>query len=72
MQVKIIGIMKIVKLKIMQILEIICNQVKNESENLKTFSYDESYCRKEMIGHIIRAEQLFNFMKTHDYTGTMQ
>ena len=45
---------------------------KDESGNLKTFSYDESYCHKEMIGYIIRAEQPFNFMETHDYTGTMQ
>ena len=34
---------------------------KDESENLKTFSYDESYCHEEMIGYIIRAEQPFNF-----------
>ena len=34
---------------------------KDESRNLKTFSYDESYCREEMIGYIIRAEQPFNF-----------
>ena len=27
---------------------------KDESGNLKTFSYDESYCREEMIGYIIR------------------
>ena len=41
---------------------------KDESRNLKTFSYDESYCREEMIGYIIRAEQPFNFMETHDFT----
>ena len=34
---------------------------KGESGNLKSFSYDESYCREEMIGYIIRAEQPFNF-----------
>ena len=34
---------------------------KNESGNLKTFSYDESYCREKMIGYIIRVEQPFNF-----------
>ena len=34
---------------------------KDESGNLKTFSYDESYCREEMIGYIIRVEQPFNF-----------
>ena len=45
---------------------------KDESGNLKTFSYDESYCREEMIGYIIRAEQPFNFIETHDYMGTMQ
>ena len=45
---------------------------KDENGNLKTFSYDESYCREEMIGYIIRAKQPFNFMETHDYTGTMQ
>ena len=28
---------------------------KDESGNLKTFSYDESYCHEEMIGYIIRA-----------------
>ena len=28
---------------------------KDKSGNLKTFSYDESYCRKEMIDYIIRA-----------------
>ena len=37
---------------------------KDESGNLKTFSYDESYCREEMIGYIIRAEQPFNFTNT--------
>ena len=45
---------------------------KDESENLKTFSYDESYCREEMISYIIRAEKPLNFMETHDYTRTMQ
>ena len=45
---------------------------KDESGNLKTFSYDESYCHEEMIGYIIRVEQPFNFMESHDYTGTMQ
>ena len=34
---------------------------KDESGNLKTFSYDESYYHEEMIGYIIRAEQPFNF-----------
>ena len=45
---------------------------KDESGNLKTFSYNESYCHEEMIGYIIRAEQPFNFMETHDFTGIMQ
>ena len=45
---------------------------KDESGNLKIFSYDESYCREEMIGYIIRAKQPFNFMETHDFMGTMQ
>ena len=34
---------------------------KDDSGNLKTFSYDESYYHEEMIGYIIRAEQPFNF-----------
>ena len=34
---------------------------KDENGNLKTFSYDEFYCREEMIGYIITAEQPFNF-----------
>ena len=45
---------------------------KNESENLKTFSYDESNCRKEIVDYIIRAEQPFNMMETHDFVGTIQ
>ena len=45
---------------------------KNESGNLKTFSYDESNCREEMIDYIIRAEQPFNMMETHDFVGTIQ
>ena len=45
---------------------------KNESRNLKKISYDESNCREELIDYIIRAEQLFNMMKTHDFVGTTQ
>ena len=45
---------------------------KDEFENLKTFSYDEYFCREGMIDYIIRAEQPFNMMKTHDYSETIQ
>ena len=40
----------------------------DECGNLKTFSYDESYYREIMIDYIIRAEQPFNMMDTHDYS----
>ena len=39
---------------------------KNECGNLKFFSYDESSCREEIINYIIRAEQPFNMMETHE------
>ena len=32
---------------------------KNESENLKTFSYDESNCREEMIDYINKNRTTF-------------
>ena len=41
---------------------------KDECENLKSFSYDESCCPEGMIDYIIRAEQPFNMMKTYDYS----
>ena len=41
---------------------------KYKSENLKTFSYDESSCREGMIDYITGVEQPFNMMKTHDYS----
>ena len=45
---------------------------KDEFGNLKTFSYDEYFCREGMIDYIIRAEQFFNMMETHDYSETIQ
>ena len=45
---------------------------KDQSGNLKVFSYDESTCREEMIDYIIIVEQPFNMMETHDFSGTMQ
>ena len=45
---------------------------KDECGNLKTFSYDESSCRKGIIDYIIRAKQSFNMMETHDYSETIQ
>ena len=45
---------------------------RDESEILKTFSYNESYCREAMIDYIIRAEQPFNMMETHDFSETIQ
>ena len=41
---------------------------KDECGNLKTFSYDESSCREGMIDYIIRVDQPFNIMETHDYS----
>ena len=41
-------------------------------ENLKKNSYDESSCREGMIDYIIRAEQPFNMMETHEYSETIQ
>ena len=40
---------------------------KDECGNLKKNSYDESSCREGMIDYIIRAEQPFNIMETHEY-----
>ena len=40
---------------------------KDECRNLKYFFYDESSCREGMIDYIIRAEQPFNMMETHEY-----
>ena len=45
---------------------------KDECENLKTFSYDESSCRERMIDYIIKTEQPFNMMETHNYSETIQ
>ena len=45
---------------------------KDECENLKTFSYDESSCREGMIDHIIKVEQSFNMIETHDYSEAIQ
>ena len=45
---------------------------KDECGNLKTFSYDQSACRKGMVDYIIRAEQPFNMMETDDYSETIQ
>ena len=45
---------------------------KDECGNLKTFSYDESACRKGMVDYIIRAKQPFNMMETYDYSEIIQ
>ena len=45
---------------------------KDECGNLKKNSYDESSCRERMIDYIIRAEQPFNMMETHEYSETIQ
>ena len=39
---------------------------KDECENLKTFSYDESFCHEGMIDYILRVEQPFNMVETCD------
>ena len=44
---------------------------KDESGNSKIFSYDESYCREEMINYIIKASQPFNIMETHVFSRTI-
>ena len=41
---------------------------KDECGNLKIFSYDESSYHEGLIDYIIRVEQLFNMMETHDYS----
>ena len=41
-------------------------------EILKKNSYDESSCREGMIDYIIRAEQPFNMMETHEYSETIK
>ena len=38
----------------------------------KKISYDESSCCEGMIDYIIRAEQPFNMMETHEYSETIQ
>ena len=38
----------------------------------KKNSYDESSCREGMIDYIIRVEQPFNMMETHEYSETIQ
>ena len=45
---------------------------KDKCGNIKFFSYNESSCRERMIDYIIIAEQLFNMMKTHEYSETIQ
>ena len=45
---------------------------KDECGNIKTFSFDEFSCCEGMIDYIIRAEQPFNMMETHDYSETIQ
>ena len=45
---------------------------KDECGNLKKISYDESSCREGMIDYIIRVEQPFNIMETHEYSETIQ
>ena len=37
-----------------------------------SFSYDESSCHEGMIDYIIRVEQPFNMMETHEYSETIQ
>ena len=45
---------------------------KDECGNFKKISYDESSCREGMNDYIIRAEQPFNMMETHEYSETIQ
>ena len=45
---------------------------KDECENLNKFSYDEFSCREIIIDYIIRAEQSFNMIETHEYFETIQ
>ena len=45
---------------------------KDEYENLKKISYDEFSCREGMIDYIIKVEQPFNMMETHEYSETIQ
>ena len=41
---------------------------KDKCGNFKKISYDESSCHERMIDYIIRAEQPFNMMETHEYS----
>ena len=45
---------------------------KDECGNLKKKSYDECSYREGMIDYIIRTEQPFNMMETHEYSETIQ
>ena len=46
---------------------------KDECGNFKKKnSYDESSYREGMIDYILRAEQPFNMMETHEYSKTIQ
>ena len=45
---------------------------RDESENLTIFSYDETACQEEIIDYIIRVEQPFNMIETHDFLRTIQ
>ena len=45
---------------------------KDECGNFKKKIYDESSCREGIIDYIIRAEQPFNMMETHEYSETIQ
>ena len=45
---------------------------KDEYENLQKYSYDEFSCHEGIIDYIIRAEQPFNMMETHEYSETIQ
>ena len=45
---------------------------KDESKNLTIFSYDGTACQEEIVDYIIRAEQHFNMMETHDFSRAIQ
>lgn len=45
---------------------------KDGNGNVKTFFYDLSYCREEMIDNIVSVKQPFNTMKIHEFSDTIQ
>ncbi|KAK9904616.1 hypothetical protein M0R45_000577 [Rubus argutus] len=40
--------------------------------NLTTFAYDKTVARKEIVDYVIRCEQPFTFVESHDFKGMIQ